>query len=137
MAEYSPQTHHQLIGARPRSLVEKAYESLRNRAARDEPHPPFTLGVLAAYQWAMGRGADAPLTGARGVGVPDLEQLTSEIDTAVVQLEDVTQHTGTRDFAQGVHDALAWVCGLSEDEALSPLVGGAGTVGCGHRPRFR
>ncbi|GAA1928497.1 hypothetical protein [Streptantibioticus ferralitis] len=137
MAEYFAHHHHQLIGARPRSHVEQAYESLQQRAAKPEPHRQFTLGVLAAYQWAMGRVAGAPLTGARCVGVPDLEQLTSEIDTAVVQLEDTTQHSATRDFAQGVHDALVWVCGLSEDEVLTPPVGGAWPVGFGHRPRFR
>jgi hypothetical protein len=114
MTEFPTPTHPQLIGARPCSAVEEAYETLRKQTARADPHAQFTQGALEAYLWALGGDTSAPLTGARTVGVPGLERLTSEIDTAVVQLEDVTQQAGPRDFTQGVHDALAWVCGLSD-----------------------
>ncbi|MCQ4042637.1 hypothetical protein ACFOSC_24655 [Streptantibioticus rubrisoli] len=114
MTEIPTPTHPQLIGARPSSAVEKAYQTLRKQTARADPHAQFTKGALEAYRWAMGSDVSAPLTGARTVGVPGLQRLTSEIDTAVVQLEDVTQQAGPRAFAQGVHDALAWVCGLSD-----------------------
>ncbi|MDF3289804.1 hypothetical protein [Streptomyces silvisoli] len=113
MTEFPTPAHPQLIGARPRSLVESAYQNLRQRSVRADQ---FTYGALDAYRWTMGSGVSAPLTGAQTAGVPDLERLTSEIDAAVVQLEDVTQRAGTRDFTQGVHDALAWVCGLSDEK---------------------
>ena len=116
MTEFSTPTRPELIGARPRYLVEQAYQSLREQTVRADPHAEFVQGASDAYRWAMGGHGSAPLTGARTDGVPGLERLTSEIDTAVVQLEDVTQRAGPRAFTQGVHDALAWVCGFSDQQ---------------------
>ncbi len=114
MTESPTPTLHELIGARPRTLVEREYRNLRQRSLCDGPDAQFAHGALDAYRWTMG-GGGAPLTGARAAGVPDLQRLTSEIDAAVVQLDDATQRASTRDFTRGVHDALAWVCGLSDN----------------------
>ena len=100
-----------LIGVRPRSDVDLALKYL---TARSEAPAQFALGVAAAYRWAMGSAARAPLTGTAARHVPDLRLLTAEVDAAVVQLEDPTTEAGVRDFTRGVHDALAWVCGYSD-----------------------
>ncbi|MFF4648583.1 hypothetical protein [Streptomyces sp. NPDC001380] len=69
---------------------------------------------MAAYLWALGLGAPAPVTGARGDGAPGAEALAAELDAAASQLEDPAHRSVPRDYVRGVHDALAWVCGRSE-----------------------
>ncbi|WP_406503774.1 hypothetical protein [Streptomyces sp. NBC_00212] len=100
-----------LIGVRPRADVDLALKYL---TVRSEAPAQFALGAAAAYRWAMGRAARAPVTGTDARRVPDLRLLTAEMDAAVVQLEDPTTEAGVRDFTRGVHDALAWVCGYSD-----------------------
>lgn len=100
-----------LIGVRPRADVDLALKYL---TARSEAPAQYALGAAAAYRWAMGRAARAPVTGTDARRVPDLRLLTAEVDAAVVQLEDPTTEAGVRDFTRGVHDALAWVCGYSD-----------------------
>lgn len=43
-----------------------------------------------------------------------MDLLTAEVDAATVQLEAGPLTTLPRDYTQGVHDALAWVCGHTE-----------------------
>ncbi|OKK17718.1 hypothetical protein AMK16_20685 [Streptomyces sp. CB00455] len=73
-------------------------------------------GAAAAYRWALGRTARAPVTSAHAHGVPDLELLTAEVDAAIVQLGDPTLPVDLRDFTLGVHDALGWVCGYNDQQ---------------------
>ncbi|MCP3820145.1 hypothetical protein NLX86_19190 [Streptomyces sp. A3M-1-3] len=103
------------VGTRLRAEVEEAHSALDAAAAGPDRQTQLSRGVLTGYLWALGRGEDAPITGARIEGPPDIPQLTAEVDAATVQLEDTTQRTVPRDFIRGVHDALAWVCGHSDD----------------------
>ncbi|MBC3840884.1 hypothetical protein GXW82_13200 [Streptacidiphilus sp. 4-A2] len=76
----------------------------------------FYRGVTTGHLWALGRADAAPITGVRGAAVPSLAHLTAEVDAATVQLEDRTLHTVARDYIQGAHDALVWICGYSNDQ---------------------
>ncbi|GGX48326.1 hypothetical protein [Streptomyces chryseus] len=49
-----------------------------------------------------------------------MEVLIAEADAATVQIQDSTQRTVPRDYIHGVHDALAWVCGHTDDKPLAP-----------------
>ncbi|MGW0367243.1 hypothetical protein [Streptomyces sp. NPDC002990] len=100
-----------LAGVRPLAAVDLA---LKNLASPPQGPEQFTVGAALAYQWALGRRARAPVTSADGRGVPDLPLLTAEVDAAVVQLDDPTTPADLRDFTRGVHDALGWVCGYSD-----------------------
>ncbi|MEV6651630.1 hypothetical protein [Streptomyces sp. NPDC051219] len=103
------------MGTRRRAEVEAAHHALDAEAAGPDRQTQLSRGALTGYLWALGRGEDAPITGARGEGPPDIPQLTAEVDAATVQLEDTTQRMVPRDYIRGVHDALAWVCGHSDD----------------------
>ncbi|WP_223279622.1 hypothetical protein [Streptomyces sp. SDr-06] len=100
-----------LVGVRPRTDVDLALKYL---TARSDAPAQYALGVAAAYRWAMGRAAQAPVTGTAPRHQPDLRLLTAEVDAAVVQLDDVTTPASVRGFTRGVHDALSWVCGYSD-----------------------
>ncbi|MFF8830961.1 hypothetical protein [Streptomyces sp. NPDC015131] len=102
-----------LIGTRARTQVEAAYHRLAHKAATPGLGTPFALGAVAAYEWTLGRSAEGPVTGAAGTGgVPSSHALTAELDAAVVQLGDVTETPERTAHVRGVHDVLAWVCGL-------------------------
>ncbi|MGW7434188.1 hypothetical protein ACWGIN_32235 [Streptomyces sp. NPDC054861] len=104
-----------LVGTREYAAVVVARNRLGARTgAVDPPSPQFTSGAAAAYQWALGGTERSPVTGnGSAEGVPGLQDLTAEVDAAVVQMEDPTSAAGPRDYHRGVHDALAWVCGHS------------------------
>jgi hypothetical protein len=103
----------QLIGVRAHEDVAFVFKGLAARSAV----PEFSSGAAAAYEWALGHAERSPVTGAGADGVPGLRLLTAEVDAAVVQLEDPTMQAGRRDYVRGVHDALAWVCGYSDQVA--------------------
>ncbi|TDT97913.1 hypothetical protein EDD99_6115 [Streptomyces sp. 846.5] len=113
-----------LVGVRPQAEVELAHHALNAVALSPQTQTQYSNGALTGYLWALGRGTAAPVTGARSGGTPTLAGLTEEIDATVVQLAAQTQRTVPRDFLQGVHDALAWVCGYSDDRPCENLVAG-------------
>ncbi|MGR8006956.1 hypothetical protein [Streptomyces hypolithicus] len=106
------------VGTRGYADVELARQRLE-AAAPERRAQPFSSGASAAYRWALGQVERSPVTGASGTSggrsVPDLHVLTAEVDAAVVQMEDPAGHPGPRDHSRGVHDALAWVCGHSDE----------------------
>ncbi|MEU6488659.1 hypothetical protein [Streptomyces sp. NPDC046887] len=107
-----------LIGTRPRAQVEGAYRRLEHEVATPGLRTAFSVGALDAYGWALGQAERAPVTGAAvdGLGgVPSSYVLTAELDAAVVQLGDPTEEAERAAHVRGVHDALAWVCGLVDD----------------------
>ncbi|MFI9742420.1 hypothetical protein [Streptomyces sp. NPDC052494] len=104
------------VGTRTYADVEQAQKHLDAGAAAGGRSPQFSIGASTAYRWALGRADRSPVTGASGTKeVPDLQVLTSELDAAVVQMEDPAGRPGPRDYSRGVHDALAWVCGHSDE----------------------
>ena len=116
-----------LVGTRSRTDVENAFADLEAAAAAPQRQTQYSRGALAAYLWALGRGSSAPVTGARpdpGSDFPDLPRITAEIDASVAQLDDRLHRMAPRDYLQGAHDALAWLCGLREDSPSS----GSGTM---------
>ncbi|MFC8916839.1 hypothetical protein ACGF5F_14895 [Streptomyces sp. NPDC047821] len=113
----SERNQNVLIGTKPRTQVEAAYQRLEHKAAAPGLGTPFSLGAVAAYQWVLGRAAAAPVTGATaGGGVPSSQLLTAELDAAVVQLGDPTEGPERAAHVRGVHDVLAWVCGLVDEQ---------------------
>ncbi|MCZ4123286.1 hypothetical protein [Streptomyces sp. H39-S7] len=103
-----------MVGTRSLADVERAHRALERVGAGPAQQTQLSRGALTGYVWALGRGDQAPITGASCEGTPDLPLLTAEVDAAVVQLADAAQRTTPRDFIQGVHDALAWICGQSD-----------------------
>ncbi|MFF7755300.1 hypothetical protein ACFZCP_40180 [Streptomyces sp. NPDC007971] len=97
------------VGARPYAEVERALDDLavhgRMRSSQ------FFIGAAAAYEWALGRIENPPVTGRGGRGTLDLPQLTAELDEAAAILEIPDDQPGSLDFLRGVRTALAWVCG--------------------------
>ena len=109
-----------LVGTRSRTDVENAFAGLEAAAAAPQRQTQYSRGALAAYLWALGRGSRAPVTGARpDSDFPDLPHITAEIDASVAQLDDRLHRMVPRDYLQGAHDALAWLCGLREDNPSS------------------
>lgn len=104
----SDETH---VGTRYRSEVEAAHRKLEAKAAEPGRRPPFDLGLLAGYGWALGLSGRSPVTGRASTGAPDVGLLTAEVDAATVQLESAAQDGVPQDHVQGVFDALAWICG--------------------------
>ncbi|MEU7106319.1 hypothetical protein ACFQ2B_02465 [Streptomyces stramineus] len=105
------------VGVRAYAEVELAAESLTAPEAGRDRSPHFSAGASAAYRWAAGRAHSSPVTGASAPGKPDLHLLTAEVDAAVVQLDDRTGQDSNREYVRGAHDALAWVCGYSDQLA--------------------
>ncbi|UBI40770.1 MULTISPECIES: hypothetical protein [Streptomyces] len=103
-----------LTGARTRRQVARAYRRIR---AGDGPgrDGPYARGAAAGYRWALGAPGGAPVTGATPHGGVGMETLMAEVDAAVVQLDDPAQPPAAALYTQGAHDALAWICGLSDD----------------------
>jgi len=114
-----------LVGVRPRAEIELAHHALNAVALAPQTQTQYSNGALTGYLWALGRGTAAPVTGAGADGTPTLAGLTEEVDASVMQLADQAQRTVPRDFVQGVHDALAWVCGYSDDQPCGTLVAGS------------
>jgi hypothetical protein len=115
------------IGTRPRIDVEHAFGDLEAAAAAPQRQTQYSRGALAAYLWALGRGTTAPVTGARpDYDIPDLPHITAEVDASVAQLDDRLHRMAPRDYLQGAHDALSWLCGLSDEVPSSSDGDGAG-----------
>ncbi|MBB5935050.1 hypothetical protein [Streptomyces zagrosensis] len=108
----SVQEDEQFVGVRTYAQVDAALKGL---SARRDDQPQLLAGEAAALQWAMGHLAPAPVTGASASDLPDLRLLTAEVDATVVQLDDITTSATSRDYLRGVHDALLWICGYSDD----------------------
>ncbi|MBT2493772.1 hypothetical protein J7E96_35825 [Streptomyces sp. ISL-96] len=89
-------------------------------AAGPDQQTQYARGALAGYLWALGRGEPAPITAQATDGAPELKVMTAETDAATVQMEDSTQRTVPRDYIHGVHDALAWVCGHTDNKPMAP-----------------
>ncbi|MCD0480892.1 hypothetical protein LO771_00295 [Streptacidiphilus sp. ASG 303] len=99
------------VGARHRAEVRRAYAY----AARS-PRLPFFRGAAAAYRWALGRGGSAPAGDALRAAAADpvalAAVLVAEERAAARRTADAAPWSDTeREYARGVHDALAWVCG--------------------------
>ncbi|WP_228978191.1 hypothetical protein [Streptomyces sp. DH12] len=111
------------IGVRRVDEVESAYRSLAaeatgrgargGRALQERPRA-LREGAAEAYRWALAREPQGPITGLRAREVPDVWRLTAEADAAAVLLDDPACPHDTRDYVRGVHDALAWLCGHSD-----------------------
>ncbi|MCD0480862.1 hypothetical protein [Streptacidiphilus sp. ASG 303] len=109
--------HGHLIGSRTRDEVERVLARADAEAGSGRRRR-FLQGVSAACAWALGRTPAGPVTGApAGPDGPGVGAMTAEVDAAVVQLEvaGAALPGGARDFVQGAHDALAWLCGYSDD----------------------
>ncbi len=58
----------------------------------------------------------------RPCAVPDLYTLTAEVDAATVRLDDPASPADLRDYVLGAHDALAWLCGHTDQRPLARKV---------------
>ncbi|MEV6687114.1 hypothetical protein AB0N28_17480 [Streptomyces sp. NPDC051130] len=96
------------VGTRRRADIERECRRL-------EQTTPFARGAASGYRWALGRDQEGPVTGVHAEGPPGMDLLTAEVDAAVVRLEEQPRSSVPHDHIQGVHDALAWVCGHTED----------------------
>ncbi|CAL9459854.1 hypothetical protein [Streptomyces sp. enrichment culture] len=85
---------------------------------RPEPFQAVSEGAADAYRWALARKEHGPVTGAPTHDVPDLWRLTAEADAAAVLLDDPVYPPDKRAYVRGVHDALAWLCGQSDEHAV-------------------
>ncbi|MFE1763638.1 hypothetical protein ACWDBF_00760 [Streptomyces angustmyceticus] len=103
-----------LLGTRPRTEVLRASAALAQVTHDLSQTGRSALGALAAYRWALGDGAAAPITGFRTEGCPTVPALTAEVDAAAVQWEGTRKGTAAHDYLRGVHTALAWICGYTE-----------------------
>ncbi|MFJ8696398.1 hypothetical protein [Streptomyces roseolilacinus] len=83
-----------------------------------EPSDVVSEGAADAYRWALAREERGPVTGAPTREVPDLWRLTAEADAAAVLLDDPVCPPEKRAYVRGVHDALAWLCGQSDEHAV-------------------
>ncbi|WP_175410513.1 hypothetical protein [Streptomyces sp. TRM64462] len=116
------QTEVTWIGVRPAAEVEVVYQALDQAladgfSAGDGRTAALAEGAADAYRWALARDARGPITGARGNRpVPTLWTLTAEADAAAVLIDDPACPADARDYALGVHDALAWLCGHSDQQ---------------------
>lgn len=102
------------VGVRKAAEVERAFTELEAGAGAPNRQTQWSRGALAGYLWALGRGDGGPVTGVRTEGRPRNDVLTAEVDAANVALENQVERTVPRDYSQGVHDALAWVCGHTD-----------------------
>ncbi|MFC1413519.1 hypothetical protein ACEZCY_29765 [Streptacidiphilus sp. N1-12] len=113
--EDSVALEEQQIGARRRSEVEREHRDLDAVGAAPHRQTQFVRGALTGYVWALGHADAAPITGLREKGVPSTQGITAEVDATLVQLASQPLRTVPRDYVQGVHDALAWVCGFQDE----------------------
>ncbi|MGW7097840.1 hypothetical protein [Streptomyces sp. NPDC054838] len=104
----SDRSGEDLIGTRRRADIERECGRLRRTTA-------LSRGAASGYRWALGRDREGPVTGVHAEGPPGIDLLIAEVDAAVVRLEEQPGSSVPHDHIQGVHDALAWVCGQSED----------------------
>ncbi|MET9801058.1 hypothetical protein [Streptomyces sp. NPDC006368] len=114
MTTHSTSTAEVRVGVRTFTDVEEAFRRLEAEAAGPDQQTQFFRGALTGYLWALGRGGPAPITARSVAKAPALEDLTAEADAATAQMEDSTQRTVPRDYIHGVRDALAWVCGHTD-----------------------
>ncbi|MFG3497719.1 hypothetical protein [Streptomyces sp. NPDC047928] len=99
------------IGVRPTAEVESAYRELTEGAPERVLPAALIDGAVDAYEWALARGGEGPITGAHTGEVPTLQAMTAEVDAASVVLDDPLCPAETEDYARGAHDVLAWICG--------------------------
>ncbi|WP_395298210.1 hypothetical protein ACF9IK_35695 [Kitasatospora hibisci] len=93
----------------------RAPEDLEGVLARVDT-PPFCSGrygrgVLAGLRWALGHREAAPITATSLPGVPCPARLLAETDAARTELLGHNGRSFQLDYARGVYEALAWVCG--------------------------
>ncbi|GAB2737124.1 hypothetical protein [Kitasatospora kifunensis] len=104
------------VGARSREQVESALARLEYIG--DTPFEPSHAreGALDGYRWALGHGRLAPITAsvASGPEGPCPAQLGAERQAAQVRHLDLRLDAEVREYARGVHDAIAWVSGRSD-----------------------
>ncbi|GJF30381.1 hypothetical protein KNE206_30810 [Kitasatospora sp. NE20-6] len=74
----------------------------------------FGRGVLGALRWVLGHQVAAPITAASSGGVPPWAQLLDEAYAAREELLGRDGRTVELDYAHGVYESLAWVCGHHE-----------------------
>jgi hypothetical protein len=106
---------------RPQAEVELAHQALNAAALPPQKQTQHSNGAVTGYLRALGAGTAAPVTCSGTPGAPTLAGLTQEVDASVMQLADQSQRTVSRDFLQGAHDALAWLCGYSDDRPCGTL----------------
>ncbi|MFE9425009.1 hypothetical protein ACFYNO_18770 [Kitasatospora sp. NPDC006697] len=104
------------VGARSREQVESALARLEYIGETPFEPSPARHGSLDGYRWALGRGRLAPVTAsvASGPEGPCPAQLAAEQQAAQVRHLDLRVDPDQREYARGVHDALAWVCARSD-----------------------
>ncbi|MFJ3788356.1 hypothetical protein [Kitasatospora sp. NPDC090091] len=106
-----------MTARRPAHLADgsRAPEDLEGVLARVDT-PPFCTGrygrgVLAGLRWALGHQVAAPITATSLPGVPGPARLHAEADAARTELLGHGGRSVQLDYARGVYEALAWVCG--------------------------
>ncbi|MCG6494317.1 hypothetical protein [Kitasatospora sp. A2-31] len=87
--------------------------------------PPFCTGrygrgVLAGLRWALGHQVAAPITEMSLPGVPGPARLQAEADAARAELLGHHGRSVQLDYARGVYEALAWVCGHRQHPPETP-----------------
>jgi hypothetical protein len=104
------------VGARTREQVESALARLEYIGDTPFEPSPARHGSLDGYRWALGRGRLAPVTTsvASGPEGPCPAQLAAEQQAAQVRHLDLRVDPEQREYARGVHDALAWICARSD-----------------------
>ncbi|MDK1474456.1 hypothetical protein QNO07_13675 [Streptomyces sp. 549] len=110
-----------MVGVRDRNQAEEAFRRLETASAGPDRQTQYTRGAMAGLLWALGRGDPSPVTAWTTEGEPTMETLTAEADAATVQMEDATQRNIPRDYLRGVSDALAWVCGHTDNRPSHPV----------------
>ncbi|MEW1914073.1 hypothetical protein AB0442_37590 [Kitasatospora sp. NPDC085895] len=80
----------------------------------------FGRGVLEALRWALGHQVTAPITAIPLNGVLRSARLWDEVDAARTELLGHGGRTVELDYARGVYEALAWVCGHREHPPQTP-----------------
>jgi hypothetical protein len=104
------------VGARTREQVESALARLEYIGDTPFEPEPARHGSLDGYRWALGRGRLAPVTASTASGPegPCPAQLAAEQQAAQVRHLDLRVDPEQREYARGVHDALAWICARSD-----------------------
>ncbi|AKA01412.1 MULTISPECIES: hypothetical protein [Streptomyces] len=104
-----------LVGARPRSELKKVCAELEALPPGETRQARLAQGFLAACRWALGVETTGPVTGGPLETDFAMPYLTAESDAAAVRLESLSPGSAAHDYVEGVHVALTWLCGQSEE----------------------
>ena len=116
----------QVIGARPRHLVER----LKDEAERDYaqelrkplsyPGPEWTRGIADAARWALGELDRAPVSGTfTGRGVrPDVRAMRAEDYRADDAVRRPAPSGVSGVYANGVQHTLMWITGDTDESPI-------------------